>query len=104
MYKRQNIDGVKFLNHHGGCGGTRDDANTLGKLLAAYANHPNVGGITILSLGCQHLQTKILQDDIQLLNPEFDKPVPVSYTHLDVYKRQPVMILLRDGAHIGLAA
>lgn len=73
----KNIDGVKFLNHHGGCGGTRDDANTLGKLLAAYANHPNVGGITILSLGCQHLQTKILQDDIQLLNPEFDKPVLV---------------------------
>ena len=29
----------------------------LGKLLAAYANHPNVGGITILSLGCQHLQS-----------------------------------------------
>jgi altronate hydrolase len=71
----KNVDGVKFLNHNGGCGGTRDDANTLGKLLAAYANHPNVGGITILSLGCQHLQTKILQDDIKMLNPEFNKPL-----------------------------
>lgn len=69
----KNVDGVKFLNHNGGCGGTRDDANTLGKLLAAYANHPNVGGITILSLGCQHLQTKILQDDIKILNPKFNK-------------------------------
>jgi altronate hydrolase len=71
----KNVDGVKFLNHNGGCGGTRDDANTLGKLLAAYANHPNVGGITILSLGCQHLQTKILMDDIKMLNPEFNKPL-----------------------------
>ncbi|MEO5948745.1 MAG: altronate dehydratase family protein [Chitinophagaceae bacterium] len=71
----KNVDGVKFLNHNGGCGGTRDDANTLGKLLAAYANHPNVGGITILSLGCQHLQTKILQDDIKMLNPDFNKPM-----------------------------
>ncbi len=71
----KNVDGVKFLNHNGGCGGTRDDANTLGKLLAAYANHPNVGGITVLSLGCQHLQTKILVDDIKMLNPEFNKPL-----------------------------
>lgn len=71
----KNVDGVKFLNHNGGCGGTRDDANTLSKLLAAYANHPNVGGITILSLGCQHLQTKILQDDIKMLNPAFNKPL-----------------------------
>ncbi|MEY3541436.1 MAG: hypothetical protein RLZZ204_248, partial [Bacteroidota bacterium] len=52
----ENIDGIKFLNHTGGCGGTRQDAVTLQNLLAAYADHPNVGGITILSLGCQHLQ------------------------------------------------
>lgn len=71
----KNIDGVKFLNHNGGCGGTRQDANTLSKLLAAYANHPNVGGITILSLGCQHLQAKQLQDDIKQNNPKFNKPM-----------------------------
>lgn len=70
-----NIDGIKFLNHSGGCGGTRQDAETLGKLLAAYADHPNVAGVTILSLGCQHLQTKILLDDIKQRNPKFDKPV-----------------------------
>ena len=40
----KNVDGIKFLNHTGGCGGTRQDAATLSALLAAYADHPNVGG------------------------------------------------------------
>ena len=71
----KNVDGIKFLNHQGGCGGTRQDADLLGKLLAAYADHPNVAGITVLSLGCQHLQTSILLDDIKARNPSFDKPL-----------------------------
>lgn len=71
----QNIDGIKFLNHTGGCGGTRQDAATLQNLLAAYADHPNVGGITILSLGCQHLQLDELLTAIKQRNPKFDKPV-----------------------------
>jgi len=71
----KNVDGIKFLNHQGGCGGTREDAGVLGKLLAAYADHPNVGGVTILSLGCQNLQTKQLVDDIRERNPSFSKPL-----------------------------
>jgi altronate hydrolase len=71
----KNVDGIRFLNHDGGCGGIRQDSAILGKLLAAYANHPNVGGITILSLGCQHLQSDELLDGIKTLNPVFDKPV-----------------------------
>ncbi len=70
-----NIDGIKFLNHQGGCGGTRQDAAVLSKLLAAYINHPNVGGITVLSLGCQHLQVQQLKDDIVNRNSSFDKPL-----------------------------
>ncbi|MFY8024853.1 MAG: UxaA family hydrolase [Sediminibacterium sp.] len=73
----KNVDGIKFLNHQGGCGGTRQDAATLSALLAAYANHPNVGGITILSLGCQHLQVQQLLNDIKQQNPLFDKPLYV---------------------------
>src|SRR5436190_2063641 len=79
----KNVDGIKFLNHQGGCGGTRQDAGVLSKLLAAYADHPNVAGVTILSLGCQNLQTKILLDDIKQRNPAFDKP-------LLVYEQQQV--------------
>ncbi|MCX2473502.1 altronate dehydratase family protein [Pedobacter sp. MC2016-05] len=69
-----NIDGIKFLNHSGGCGGTRQDAATLSRLLAAYADHPNVAGITLLSLGCQHLQVGDLKADLYKRNPAFDKP------------------------------
>jgi altronate hydrolase len=71
----KNVDGIKFLNHEGGCGGTRQDAVLLGKLLAAYADHPNVAGVTILSLGCQNLQTQSLVDEIKQRNPGFDKPL-----------------------------
>ena len=71
----KNVDGIKFLNHQGGCGGTRQDAGILGKLLAAYANHPNVAGITVLSLGCQNLQTQDFLNELNLFNPHFDKPM-----------------------------
>lgn len=73
----KNVDGIKFLNHQGGCGGIRQDAAVLSKLLAAYANHPNVSGVTILSLGCQNLQTQNLLDDIKHRNPNFNKPLYV---------------------------
>lgn len=69
----KNVDGIKFLNHTGGCGGTRQDSATLSALLAAYADHPNVGGITVLSLGCQHLQVQDFLSDLKKRNPEFDK-------------------------------
>src|SRR5436190_782081 len=71
----KNVDGIKFLNHEGGCGGTRQDAAILSKLLAAYADHPNVGGITVLSLGCQNLQVPDFLNDLRLRNPKFDKPL-----------------------------
>ena len=71
----KNVDGIKFLNHAGGCGGTRQDAATLSALLASYADHPNVGGVTVLSLGCQHLEVKNLLHDIKQRNPNFEKPL-----------------------------
>lgn len=72
-----NIDGIKFLIHEGGCGGTRQDSDALCALLAGYIHHPNVAGATILSLGCQHAQVSILQAALKKLNPDFDKPVLV---------------------------
>jgi altronate hydrolase len=71
----KNVDGIKFLNHTGGCGGTRQDASSLSALLAAYADHPNVGGVTVLSLGCQHLQIEYFINDLKKRNPSFDKPL-----------------------------
>ncbi len=71
----KNIDGIKFLNHQGGCGGTRADAATLSKLLAAYANHPNVAGVTMLSLGCQNLQVADFLADVKNSEGVFKKPL-----------------------------
>jgi altronate hydrolase len=71
----KNIDGIKFLNHQGGCGGIRQDAAVLSKLLAAYADHPNVAGVTVLSLGCQNLQVQDFTKDLKDRNPNFDKPL-----------------------------
>ncbi|MBC7567422.1 MAG: altronate dehydratase [Pedobacter sp.] len=73
----KHVDGIKFLNHQGGCGGTRQDSSLLSNLLAAYADHPNVAGITVLSLGCQHLQTGSFLNDVFARNPLFKKKVLV---------------------------
>ena len=70
-----NIDGIKFLLHEGGCGGTREDSNNLCGLIAGYINHPNVAGVTVLSLGCQNAQVGILRQEIEKRNPKLDKPV-----------------------------
>lgn len=70
-----NVDGIKFLTHEGGCGGTRSDSNTLCALFAGYITHPNVAGATILSLGCQNAEVRILQEEISKRDPHFSKPL-----------------------------
>jgi len=71
----KNIDGVKMLLHEGGCGGTRQDAETLCTLIAGYIHHPNVAGATVLSLGCQNAEIDILQKKFNALDPASTKPV-----------------------------
>lgn len=71
----ENVDGVKFLTHEGGCGGIRQDAQTLCGLLAGYITHANVAGATVLSLGCQNAQATMLQDEIKKRSPDFSKPL-----------------------------
>lgn len=72
-----NLDGIKFLTHEGGCGGTRQDSDALCALLAGYINNPNVAGATVLSLGCQHAQVSILRQSLARHNPAFTKPLIV---------------------------
>lgn len=72
-----NVDGIKFLTHNGGCGGTRQDATALCGLLAGYITHPNVAGATIMSLGCQNAQVSILEEEIKKRSPNFSKPLYV---------------------------
>jgi altronate hydrolase len=70
-----NVDGIKFLLHEGGCGGTREDSNNLCALIAGYIHHPNVAGATVLSLGCQNAQVAVLRDEIRKRDPNFSKPL-----------------------------
>ncbi len=71
------IDGIKFLRHSAGCGSDRGDSDALCALLAGYATHPNVAGVTVLSLGCQHAQVSILKDFMQQRCPEYSRPLLV---------------------------
>jgi len=71
----KNVDGIKFLTHDMGCGGTQQDSRALCGLLAGYITHPNVAGATILSLGCQHAQASILREEIAKRDPAFRKPL-----------------------------
>jgi altronate hydrolase len=73
----RNLDGIRFLTHQGGCGGTRQDAQALCGLLAGYIHHPNVAGATVLSLGCQNAQAGMLMDELQTLDPAMHKRVLV---------------------------
>lgn len=70
-----NVDGLKFLRHEGGCGGTYEDADSLCGLFAGYITHPNVAGATVLSLGCQKSTLQRLKDEIHRRDPEFSKPL-----------------------------
>lgn len=79
----KNIDGIKFLTHQGGCGGTRQDSEMLCTLLAGYINNPNVAGATVLSLGCQNAQPSILKEKLAQVNPSLSKPVIILEQQLE---------------------
>jgi altronate hydrolase len=72
-----NVDGIKFLTHAMGCGGTRLDSDALCGLLAGYITHPNVAGATVLGIGCQHAQASILKKEILKRNPDYQKPLVI---------------------------
>ena len=70
-----NVDGIKFLTHESGCGENKDDSLNLCSLLAGYCLNPNVGGITVLSLGCQHSQIEVFKEKLKEKDSNFSKPL-----------------------------
>jgi altronate hydrolase len=52
-----NIDGIKISKSYRRMWWTRQDAASLSQLLATYADHPNVGGVTVRSR-LSHLQVQ----------------------------------------------
>jgi altronate hydrolase len=79
LYNRQkypNVDGVVAIPHNKGCG--CQDGSTIEvmlRTLSNYADHPNVGGVILMDLGCE--KTNLAQVEKYLLKREksFDKPV-----------------------------
>lgn len=69
------VDGVRFLTHEAGCGGTTGDARSLCGLLAGYITHPNVAGATVVSLGCQKAEMSQLKKEIEQRDPGCSKPI-----------------------------
>ena len=92
----RNVDGIKFLMHEGGCGGTREDSNNLCGLLAGYIHHPNVAGATVLSLGCQHAQVPILQDQIKRRDSNFSKPLLIFEQQKSVSEASMISQAIRE--------
>jgi altronate hydrolase len=78
-YKRElypNVDGVVAIPHNKGCG--CQDGSTLEvmlRTLSNYADHPNVGGVVLLDLGCE--KTNLARVEKYLLKREkaFNKPI-----------------------------
>lgn len=68
------IEGVRCITVTSGCGGATSDSKTMCDVLAAYADHPNVIGITVFSLGCEKAQRKMFKESLAARNPNFDKP------------------------------
>jgi altronate hydrolase len=71
----KNIDGIRFLNHEGGCGGASSDSQSLIHLLAGYIVHPNCAGATVLGLGCQKAQEHELISEIKKRCPDYSRPL-----------------------------
>src|SRR5918995_238696 len=71
-----NVDGVVAIPHNKGCG--CQDGSTIDvmlRTLSNYADHPNVGGVILIDLGCE--KTNLSQVEKYLFKREksFDKPV-----------------------------
>ncbi|HET6861997.1 MAG TPA: UxaA family hydrolase, partial [Pyrinomonadaceae bacterium] len=79
LYSREkfpNVDGVVAIPHNKGCG--CQDGSTIDvmlRTLSNYADHPNVGAVILIDLGCE--KTNLAQVERYLLKREkaFDKPV-----------------------------
>jgi len=76
--KYPNVDGVTAIPHTRGCG--CDDGASVEvtfKILADYLDHPNVGAVLIIELGCEKTNAGLLQAWMSKHQKRADKPVKV---------------------------
>lgn len=78
-YKREkfpNVDGVVALPHNKGCG-CQDGSNldVMLRTLSNYADHPNVGGVILMDLGCEKTNLQFVEKYLLKRDKDFSKPV-----------------------------
>lgn len=79
LYSREkypNVDGVVAIPHNKGCG-CQDGANIeiMLRTLANYADHPNVGAVILMDLGCEKTNLTKVEKYLLKREKEFNKPV-----------------------------
>lgn len=78
-YQREqfpNVDGVVAIPHNKGCG-CQDGTNLeiMLRTLSNYADHPNVGGVILMDLGCEKTNLRKVEKYLLRRELEFNKPV-----------------------------
>lgn len=59
------IDGAVLLRHNLGCGQIGFDLELTARTLKAMANHPNVGAVLIVGLGCERLKPQEVYEAVK---------------------------------------
>lgn len=74
--KYPNVDGVVAIPHNKGCG-CSDGSNiaVMLRTLAAYAEHPNVGGVVFIGLGCEKTNLTVMEQYLSDQHRPMNKPV-----------------------------
>ncbi len=101
-------DGVFAYTHPFGCSQLGDDQENTRKILAALANHPNAGGVLIVSLGCENTNAKTLKKYLGKYNEnrikflvtqdceneleKGEKLLKELYSFVKSFKREPISI------------
>src|ERR1051326_1582677 len=74
--KFPNVDGVVAIPHNKGCG--CQDGSTIEvmlRTLSNYADHPNVGGVILIDLGCEKTNLQKVEQYLLKREQSFHKPV-----------------------------
>ncbi|HXG64703.1 MAG TPA: altronate dehydratase family protein [Blastocatellia bacterium] len=73
--KYPNVDGVVALPHNKGCG-CSDGSNieVMLRTLTNYADHPNVGGVILMDLGCEKTNLALVEKYLLKRERDFNKP------------------------------
>jgi altronate hydrolase len=74
--KFPNVDGVTAIPHNKGCG-CQDGSpvDVLLRVLSNYADHPNVGGVILIELGCEKTNLSVVEEYLQRLGRKLQKPM-----------------------------